>query len=458
MTEATSDTSAPARPLRDAFTFVLIVSATFGLQLLTLVTGIIMARLLGVEGRGVIALVLAVSVFAAQLSFGGCLPPAITKLLAERGVHARDGLGHVLRRRGWLLLLPCLVAGGLMLVLLDDAAAGQRLEIAVIAVVVTLQTLFFSIIGGAMQGEGRLVRMAWVALTPQGLFTLVLAVVAILDWGWTATDVLLAYVATGVISVIVAMASLLPAHRGTDPAVDRRVPEESLWTEARGNYVSGVRPLDGLGLERILVGGLLGTTALGLFATGLAVSNLCRLVSNAVSVVVLPRVAAHQGDEVRQRAVIRRWFTISLVLVGGIVAVLEVAVEPVIRLAFGEEFVGAVSVARWLIIADGLLALRRVLIAALQGQGRGGVASWVELALLPVLVAGIAISALRDSLDGVGISLALVGLLSCLALGRSVFRPAPARHRAGAPETRPDAAHGAPRAGAFSSSGRRRRR
>ena len=418
MTEARSDTAAPIRPLRDAFTFLLIVSATFGLQFLTLVTGIIMARLLGVEGRGVIALVLAVSVFAAQLSFGGCLPPAITKLLAERGITARDGFGHVLRRRGWTLVVPSAVAAALLLVLLDDGASGQRAEIAVIGFVVTLQTLFFSIIGGCMQGEGRLVRMAWVALTPQGLFTLVLGTAAALDWGWTATDVLLAYVAAGVVSVAVAIASLLPA-RDDDGA---RVPESAMWQEARGNYVSGVRPLDGLGLERILVGGLLGTTALGLFATGLAVSNLCRLVSNAVSVVVLPRVASHHADPAGQRAVIRRWSGISLALVTAIVLVLEALVEPVIRLAFGEEFVSAVSVARWLIVADGLLALRRVLIAILQGQGRGGVASWIELALLPVLVAGIAFSALHDSLDGVGMSLALVGLLSCVALGWKVFR------------------------------------
>lgn len=428
MTEATSDTAAPVRPLRDALTFLLIVSATFGLQLLTLVTGIIMARLLGVEGRGVIALVLAVSVFAAQLSFGGCLPPAITKLLAERGVHARDGFGYLLRRRGWLLTLPCIVAGGLVLVLLDEGAEGQRAEIAVIALVVTLQTLFFSLVGGAMQGEGRLVRMAWVALTPQGLFTVVLGVVAVVGWQWDAADVLLAFIATGTISVLVALASLLPStgHRDAD-----RVPEAAMWTEARGNYVSGVRPLDGLGLDRILVGGLLGTAPLGLFATGLAVSNLCRLVSNAVSVVVLPRVAAHHDDPAGQRAVIRRWFTISAGLIAAIVAVLELLVEPIIRIAFGEEFVGAVDVARWLIVADGFLALRRVLIAALQGQGRGGTASWVELLLLPVLVGGIVLAAYQDSLVGVGATLAVVGLLSCLALARAVFRRESGRHRSG---------------------------
>jgi O-antigen/teichoic acid export membrane protein len=114
--------------------------------------------------------------------------------------------------------------------------------------------------------------------------------------------------------------------------------------------------------------------------------------------------------------------TITLVLVVVIVAVLEASVEPVIRLAFGQEFVAAVPCARWLIVADGLLAVRSVLISVLQGQGRGGVASWVELALVPVLLLGIVVAAHRDSLVGVGAALVAVGALSCLALGWSVAR------------------------------------
>jgi O-antigen/teichoic acid export membrane protein len=414
--EAYSERIAPRHPMRDRLTFLLIVAATFGLQLLTLVTGIVMARLLGVEGRGLIALVVAISMFASQLTLGGGLPSALTKLIAERQVTARDGLRGLARRRAWLLLVPCVVAAGLLPVL--HPGGGRTVTTAVIVFVVTLQTLLFQVLGGCLQGEGRLVRMAWVALAPQGMFTAVLVVVAVAGWDWDAYDVLGAYVVTGLLSVGLAARCLLPA-RGR-PADE--LSEAAVWAETRRNHVSSVRPIDGLGLDRLLVGGLLGTVSLGLFATALAVSNLCRLVSNAVRVVVLPRVAMHHADPPAQRAVVRRWVGITIALVVVIVAVLQVVVEPVIRLAFGEEFVGAVDVARWLVVADGLLALRSVLIAVLQGQGRGAVASWVELVLLPVLLVGIVVAAGADSLVGVGVSLALTGLLSCLALGWAVAR------------------------------------
>lgn len=403
--------------MRDRFTFLLIVGATFGLQLLTLVTGIVMARLLGVDGRGLIALVIAVALFASQLTLGGSLPAALTKLVAERRTTARDGLAPLARRRGWIVVVPCLVAGALTPVLHDTTGTSDAVAAAVVVAVVTFQTIAFQLIAGCLQGEGRLVRMAWVALAPQGMFAVVLVVVASAGWTWSAYDVLAAYVVTGLLSTWFAYLSLLPACGDHDA-----IPEAQVWAEARANYVGSVRPLDGLGLDRILVGALLGTVSLGLFATALAVSNLCRLVSNAVRVIVLPRVATHQDDPVAQRAVVRRWVGITVVLATVIVAVLEIVVEPVIRHAFGPEFVGAVDCARWLIVADGLLAVRSVMIAAMQGQGRGGTASWVELALLPVLLVGIVVAAQAESLVGVGVTLTAVGLLSCLALGWCVAR------------------------------------
>jgi O-antigen/teichoic acid export membrane protein len=416
VSEELSEASAVRPQMRDRFAFVLIVFATFGLQLLTLVTGVVMARLLGVEGRGLVALVVAIGLFASQLTFGGSLPAALTKLVAERQVTARDGLGGTARRRAWLVLAPCAVAAAFVPVL-QDADGGEVLATAVIVFVVTFQTLVFQVLAGCLQGEGRFVRMAWVALVPQGAFTIVLVVVAAAGWSWSAYDVLAAYVVTGLLGVVFSWAQLLPARAGVE-----EIPEPAMWSEARRNYVSSVRPLDGLGLDRILVGGLLGTVSLGLFATALAVSNLCRLVSNAVRVIVLPRVAMHQADPEAQRAVVRRWVGITTGLVVVIVGGLEVVVEPVIRLAFGEEFVGAVDCARWLIVADGLLALRSVLIAVLQGQGRGAIASWIELAVLPVLLVGIVAAAHQDSLEGVGASLVVAGLLSCLGLGAVIQR------------------------------------
>lgn len=414
---AVEELEVSSRPAREGFTFLLIVGATFGVQLLILVSGVLSARVLGVDGRGVVALAMAIATFAAQLSLGGSLPPAVTKLLAERRVGARDGLGAVARRRGWLVLVPAVVAGLLVPVLHHGASTHDQVATAAIVLVITWQTIWFQVLAGGLQGEGRLLRMAWVALAPQAVFVAALAVAWAADWSWDATAVLVAYVASNALGLVLSWWALLPPQGDAEP-----VDEASLWAETRRNYVSGVRPLDGLGIERLLVGGLLGTAALGLFATATAVGNLCRLVSNAISVVVLPQVAQHQDDPVEQRAVVRRWTGFTVLLVVLIVGGLQLVVEPVIRLAFGREFLGAVECARWLIVADGLFALRRVFISVLQGQGRGGAASWVELALLPLLAVGIVVASIADSLAGVGVALAAVALLSCLALGWLVAR------------------------------------
>ncbi len=416
MSEAPSE-PLPAPPqLRDRFTFLLIITATFGLQALTLVTGVIVARVLGVEGRGIVALTFAIGLFASQLTLGSSLPNAIAKNLAERRVRARDGLAHLAPRIALLTVLPCLAAATLMFALGSSASTADRWWLAVAAFVMTLQTIAFRLLSGGLQGEGSLVRMAWAGLIPQFGFAVVLTVVWAAGWSWDALDILAAFFVTSAVGVAYSALSLLPARRRPEDRLDASI----LWAETRRSYVSSARPLDGLQIDRIVVGAVLGTVALGLYAAAAAVSNLCSLVSNAVAVVVLPRVAGATGDHQAQRAVIRRWTSVSAGLIVVMVVALEVAVGPIIRIAFGTEFEGAITPARWLILADGLMAFRKVLIAVLQGQGRGGRASWIELVLLPVLLVGIAVAASQDSLSAIGACLVVVGGISCVALGASV--------------------------------------
>ncbi|MGJ9412770.1 oligosaccharide flippase family protein [Aeromicrobium sp. CF4.19] len=405
---------APApRQIRDRFAFLLIVGATFGLQALTLVTGIIIARTLGVEGRGTVALVFALGLLASQLTFGGSPPIALAKNLAERQVAARDGLRGIVRRRAVLLLPPSLAVAALFL-LMDGGDPGTQTWVLAGAVgVMALQTMIFRLLAGGLQGERRILSMAWVSVMPQLLFAVALSVAWVAGWGWDVMDMLVAYFVSCLVGIVLSFACLArPTHRVAD-----RLDESTLWQESRRSYLSSVRPLDGLGLDRVVVGGAMSLSALGLYSAATAVSNLCSLVSNAVAVVVLPRVALHHDEPVKQAAVIRRWLLISVGLVVTTVAMLQVLVEPIIRLAFGTEFVGAVECARWLIVADGLMAVRKVMIAMLQGQGRGAAASWVELALLPLMLAGIVTAAAVGSLVGVGVALTAVGVLACSALG-----------------------------------------
>ena len=407
-------------PERDGRTAVLVVVGTFGLQALTMVTGVVTARILGVEGRGVVALVFALSLMASQLTLGGSLPTALAKNLAERHVGARDGLRVIARRRGWLLLLPCVAAAAVMLWLHRDD--GDPVALGAVVLVMTLQTILSRLLISSLQGEvGALVRMVVVAIVPQALFTVSLSVVAVAGWRWSALEVLVSFLVASTIGLVVGLRALAPPTGRAEDALDER----RLWTDTRATYVSSVRPLDSIGLDRILVGALISNAALGLYAAAIAVANLCGTVGNAVSVIVLPQVARAHADPAAQRAVARRWLGLTALVVLVIVAGLQLVIDPLIRIAFGEEFAGATETARWLIVADAFFGLRKVLIAVLQGQGRGGTASWIELLLAPLLVLGVVVASQVGELPVVGMTMVGVAALACVALGVAVRRPVP---------------------------------
>lgn len=401
--------------MRDRTAFVLVVAGTFGLQALTMVTGIITARILGVEGRGIVALVFALGLLASQLTFGGSLPVALTRQIAARGVATRDGVRGLVRRYGAWTLVPCAAAGLLMAWLSrSDPLVGW---LAVAVSVMAFQTILTRLILAGLQGEvGHLGRMVYVALLPQALFAGVLTLVWFAGWNWAALDVLIAFfVVSGVGHGVGWLTLARPTHADAD-----RLEPPVLWRDTRRTYVSSVRPLDSLGLDRVLVGGVLGTVALGLYAAAVAVANLCGTIGNAVAVIVLPRIAQLHADPDAQRALAKRWLAFTVVLVVVVVGLLQLIVEPLIVIAFGEEFRPAVEIARWLLIADGFFALRKVLIAVLQGQGRGATASWIEFALTPLLIGGIVGAGLADDLRLAAIAILAVAALSCGALSLAV--------------------------------------
>ena len=191
----------------------------------------------------------------------------------------------------------------------------------------------------------------------------------------------------------------------------------------RANYMNAIGTIDGIGLDRNLVGALLGTLSLGLYSAATAVANFSTMVGTASSTVLLPRLAAAHDDPEEQARLLRRWVPAALGLIVLIVLALQVVIEPVIVLAFGEEFAPAVECARWLVVADGLLGFRRILIAVLQARGQGGSASWIETTLTVALAAGIVVAAIQQSLVLVGVAMFFVGVLSCLLLGWAILRP-----------------------------------
>jgi O-antigen/teichoic acid export membrane protein len=285
-----------------------------------------------------------------------------------------------------------------------------------------IQTMMSRILVGAMLGEGAdLIHIAMTSILPQGLVTVALGTAFALGVHWNVVELGLVTVSC-VFLVLIGRLRLLkkPTHRDAD-ALDG--PE--LYRLARRTHIGSVGPIDGLSLDRTLVGSLLGSVALGLYSVAFALASVTTILGGCLAMVILPRVTVAQKDPDAERLLVRRWLLLSAGLIGSVVLVLELVAGWAIRVTFGSEFVAATACTRWLLLAAGILDFRRVLIAVLQGRNFGGRASVIELALTPVVIAGIAIASAMDSLVGVSLAMAGVGVVGCALLGYNVVRTAP---------------------------------
>lgn len=397
-----------------------VVSGGFVVQVLMTVSGIVSARLLGVEGRGEVALVVALSATGAALTLGGSLPNVVIKRLADRGLSARDGIGHLASRWSVLAVL-CAVPFGVVFVLAHGGlSSSSTWWLGVAVVLLALENMAFRIVTSAMLGEGSpMARVAVATLLPQTFVTVGLVVVLVVRGSATPLGVCLVMIGAFALGLTIGVRLLAP-RRGGEP-----LEEKDLWRLARSTYVGTLGPIDGLGLDRILVGSVAGTTALGLYATAGALASLAAMLGSGIAVVLLPRFSAAQTTAEGDGGLVRRSLVLTVAVLVPTVAVVTVLAGPVIDIAFGPLFVDAVPIAHWLVPALGLLGFRRVLIAILQGRERGGLASRIEFALTPVMVVGVLVAARSDSATPVAVVLLGVAVVSVSLLSIAVWRTTP---------------------------------
>jgi O-antigen/teichoic acid export membrane protein len=401
---------------------LLIVGGGFLTQILTTVTGILSARMLGVDGRGQLVLVASLAMLTSQLTFGGGLPNAVTRQLADHGVTARDGLRHLVPRWTAWSLVPSALAGGYFLLIERDEPGHAKFALAAIVLVMALQLMMSKLLAAAMLGEGAdLVHVALTSVLPQALVTLVIGGAFVAGVHWNPVEISLATMAC-IFAVLLGRLRLLKPATGR--AADALEGPE-LYRVARRFHVGSIGPIDGLSLDRTLVGSLLGSTALGLYSVAFAMASVTTILGGCLAMVVLPRVTVAQRKPETERQLVRRWLLLSAAVIVVVVLVLELVAGWAIRVAFGNEFVAATTATHWLIAAGGVLDFRRVLIAVLQGRNVGGQASVIELALTPIVVVGIVLASVHDSLTGVSLAMLAVGVLGCLLLGAAVLRSAP---------------------------------
>ena len=376
-------------------------------QALMVVSGPLVARMLGPDGRGDLFLAMVVAGIGAGVATAS-LSAAVSHAVAQHGGVARDVLAPHLRT--WLLwsALPATTSGVAALLLMQDAP--QRGWLALGTALVTLFGCWLNVLNAMLQGEGQIRRFNVQRVIFAAVYVGCVVALFVLYRTDLAAVVLLPFMAAQLVGLRLNWRALGKPTGDPRAAADRA----GLYRFARRTFVSRLGTVDSLGLDALVVGILLAPTQLGLYAVAVSVTTVPAMALGGIATALLPRMAASPPAEAT--AVMRRWLLRALAIDLALLVGLELVIAPAIEIFFGDAFVPAVACARILIVARALFAMRLVLAAAAQAQGKGSRTSTIELAATALMLVGVGVGAGVGGIEGAAYAMLLAAAFSCACL------------------------------------------
>jgi len=393
-----------------------ILAAVLG-QCALIVSGGLSARILGVQDRGYLALLVLFPAVLGQIGSLG-LPLAATFELSRNRARAADLVrtlaSPALAQAGCLVVLH---AGILAAVFWSDPHAvrvGALLSLgAVPAILAQSYGLAF------LQGRQRFAAFNTLRTLPAATYSLAVLVIFVAGGGnlqWVAVGWVASSLAVGAVTLLIALRPL--------PLKTARRQASSLSAMLRfglKGLLGWTSPIETFRLDQAIVGLFLSPVALGLYVVGLAFANLPRFIAQSIGYIAYPRVASREGRAAW--AEMWQFFLLTVAASSLVVVGLELSVSRLVPWIFGASFSGAVSLTRILLVGALFLSARRVLTDGAQGLGRPGLGTIAEISSWVFLVPALAI--FTPLLGARGVALALTvsaalsfGVLLALVSGR----------------------------------------
>jgi O-antigen/teichoic acid export membrane protein/O-antigen ligase len=400
------------------------LAASGGLQLLVVVSGVLVARSLGPEDRGYLALLIVISgVFGLLGTLG--LPSAATYYIARDPAQARG----IVSSLAWAGVLQVSVVFVLQAAALAALVASDPQNVQVAAAISLLLPpgiLALSFGVSILQGLQRFTAFNLLRILPSTAYVVGVVVVYALN----ATSLVLFMALWAAVNLIGGFFALAFALRGLPKhAEEPGPPREQMVKFGLKALLGSLSPVDVVRLDQAVVGLFLTPVALGYYVVAQAFSLLPRVVASSVGMVAYPHVAAETDRRAARRAM-WRFFFLGLALSGVVVGALELMAGELISLLFGADFTEATTIAQILLIASLFMAGRRVLTDGVNGLGYPGYGTIAEVTSWILLLPSLAI--LLPWLGAEGVALALAtswggSLLLLVAFALVAGRPAGAR-------------------------------
>jgi O-antigen ligase/O-antigen/teichoic acid export membrane protein len=383
-------------------------------QALLVVSGPLVARMLGVDGRGELAGLL---IWPAVLSAFGSLgiPAACTYFLSNQRAPGRNLLGEAYR----LAAVQATALTALLAAILFVWVRGRPHDVQVAAIPITLLVAFViahSYGLAFLQGQHRFTAFNICRTVPGALYAV--AAIILFLMGIRRLEVITA--AWVLIHLVAALAAngLVLARMRPDWTRIAGLRRSLLAFGVRG-LLGSISPVDSLPVDQAAIALFLSPAVLGLYVVGTAFTNLPRFLAQSVGMIAYPAIAAREGRDGRR---LMWWFFwgVTLLNLGG--ALVLILLMPVlIHVFYGSAFAGAIPIAQILLIGTTLVASRRVVVEGLRGLGRPGASTIAELSMYPWLVVGAPLLMLRWGAPGLAAALSVaygLSLLTAILLAR----------------------------------------
>jgi O-antigen/teichoic acid export membrane protein len=345
------------------------VGATFVTQIMKLALSIanaaIIARLLGPEGKGVLALALLVpgmlglflsgGIEVANVYFAGSqrldVPTLSANSVAFTILATIVGLGVVigLGVTGWLKVIVPGVPAWILL-------------IAMLGFPISLLKGFFSTI---LQGLQRIVTLNLISLF-NGLLTLILTLMLVVALRFGLLGALVATLVSGVSSLTVLVFFLRREGGVFIPRWEHSVVRSTLSFGLKGQ-IGNMLQFFNYRLDMFILNGFLGPANVGIYTVSVKLAELLWYLPNAVGFVIFPKAAASRPEEMNLFTPRVFLITLGLTALGGLG--LTLLGRPAINLVFSSVF--AAAYVPMLVLLPGVVLLGGAKVLTNEIAGRG---------------------------------------------------------------------------------------
>jgi len=378
-------------------------------RVLMLATGIIIARILGPGGRGMVALALVLPVILQEFSNLG-LDMANTHLSAKEPTLTPQLTANTLTA---YLLISAVVFGVLVLFLgqlkewFFAEVPWEVLWLATPILPLNLLILNFNSINIA---QGRVRAFNLVNLTQTGT-ALILVTLFLIILGLGVTGAVLASVISAAAAMLVALASFLchnPFTFGFHPRVLGRQIRYALL-----NYIGNVLNFLNFRVDLLIVSHFMDAVQVGLYTVASGLVRNMRIIPQSVQTILFPKVSAQTPEEAsRTTPIIFRQTGVIMLILGLCGAALS---YPTLWLLFGEEFLPAGGVI--IILSLTLIALfgnNEILFTDLAGRGKPIYDAWGSALIVAINIPLSIYLTPRWGIEGAATATAVSALVSII--------------------------------------------